>query len=318
MEPSQMKASVIIPCYNGPEFIRSCLDCFRIQTHLDFEVVVVDDGSDHPLDIDPDTYPFSLRILSHPKNRGRAAARNTGVRAARNDLIIFLDSDMIVSSDFIAAHVAAHELGECGAIVGDIRFTDQWSGQPLAKYFDTRGAAKLKSGKEIPYRYFVTGNASTRKSLLISIGLFDEGFPKYGGEDLELACRLHEQGIRFAHCPAARSLHDDLPSIARHRRRMEEYGRYCLPYLVENHHYAADFLKLEWAGHGEQRRLSARIKQLAGTLFFRRPIITFLIFLVNFFPLTHGYLPRKFSFFLFDVITGGSYLIGYRRSLIEK
>ncbi|MBO8142148.1 MAG: glycosyltransferase family 2 protein, partial [Firmicutes bacterium] len=106
-----VKASVVIPAYNRRELLRRTLLSLANQTFPadQFEVVVADDGSTDgtremvsTLDV-----PYPLRYVRQPK-RGRAAARNAGMRAAAADLIIFLDSDIAVCPEFVQAHVEAH------------------------------------------------------------------------------------------------------------------------------------------------------------------------------------------------------------------
>lgn len=90
-----MLFSIIIPVYNVELYLRECLDSVLNQTFADWEVVCIDDGStDGSLAIveeyaDKDS---RIRALSQ-KNAGTAAARNTGLKAAKGDYIFFLDSD---------------------------------------------------------------------------------------------------------------------------------------------------------------------------------------------------------------------------------
>lgn len=86
------RISVIIPVHNRPAFVREAVDSVLGQAFRDFELIVVDDGS---TDETPDVlaeYKGRIRRIRQA-NAGVSAARNTGVRAARGDLIAFLDSD---------------------------------------------------------------------------------------------------------------------------------------------------------------------------------------------------------------------------------
>ena len=89
MKPS---VSVIIPVYNRLDILPGAVNSVLTQTYQDFEIILVDDGSDEPLDriLSLDE---RIRLIRHEHNRGPSAARNTGVDAARGDLIAFLDSD---------------------------------------------------------------------------------------------------------------------------------------------------------------------------------------------------------------------------------
>lgn len=94
VDPSNPAVSVIIPAYNRVHTIGRALDSVLAQTFVDFEILVVDDGSrDGTPDLCDARREPRLRTLRHGGNRGAAAARNTGVRAARGVWCAFLDSD---------------------------------------------------------------------------------------------------------------------------------------------------------------------------------------------------------------------------------
>ncbi|MDT8392109.1 MAG: glycosyltransferase [Lentisphaeria bacterium] len=92
--PMVPRVSVVIPTYNRatvlPRAIRSVLS----QDHPDFEVIVVDDCStDNTREVVAQFSDSRLRFVEHEKNKGAGAARNTGIRAAKGELIAFQDSD---------------------------------------------------------------------------------------------------------------------------------------------------------------------------------------------------------------------------------
>lgn len=90
--------SVIVPCYNGQDYLLPCLQSVEQQTDSNWEVILVNDGStDRSLAIAEDfqkqmTQPQRLVILSQ-ENKGLSAARNAGLRQAKGDYIFFLDCD---------------------------------------------------------------------------------------------------------------------------------------------------------------------------------------------------------------------------------
>ena len=88
-------ASIIIPVYNRENELRHLLAQLEKQSRRDFEVVVVDDGSSTPVTLPKSAGnpPCLLRILRHEKRSGVGKARNTGIAAARADLLVFVDSD---------------------------------------------------------------------------------------------------------------------------------------------------------------------------------------------------------------------------------
>ncbi|MEA1934939.1 MAG: glycosyltransferase [Thermodesulfobacteriota bacterium] len=88
----QDPVSVIIPTYNRERFVIKAVDSIFKQTYRKFEVIVVDDGSTDNTQELLAGYGDDI-VCVRQKNRGPAAARNTGIKAARHDLIAFLDSD---------------------------------------------------------------------------------------------------------------------------------------------------------------------------------------------------------------------------------
>lgn len=92
------KFSVIIPVYNVEKYIKKCLDSVVNQTFKDYEIIVVNDGTkDHSMDI---VKNYNVKIINQ-KNQGQSAARNAGVKKAKGDYIIFLDSDDYWKKDLL-------------------------------------------------------------------------------------------------------------------------------------------------------------------------------------------------------------------------
>jgi glycosyltransferase involved in cell wall biosynthesis len=116
-----MKLSVIIPCYNGAEFIRTQLEALAGQAwDGEWEVIVADNGStDASLRIVEEfrgRLP-NLRIVDASDRKGRGHARNVGVRASTGDAILFCDADDKVGAGWLAAMAAAlaeHDFVACG------------------------------------------------------------------------------------------------------------------------------------------------------------------------------------------------------------
>ena len=112
--------SVVIPVYNGQSTIAQCLEALirqeSVELNVDYEVVVVDDGSiDSTVQI-AENYP--VRIVSLKKNGGRIIARKTGAEAARGDNILFVDSRVIVEPDLLSQIL---KINKSPMIAGDLK-----------------------------------------------------------------------------------------------------------------------------------------------------------------------------------------------------
>lgn len=108
-----MKASIIIPSWNARERLYLNLVALNNQDYEgdDVEIIVVDNGSrDRTMDMLMDFKSrFPMQVVRLEENRGIARGRNQGVINARGDILIFHDSDMIASRDFVRKHLQAHE-----------------------------------------------------------------------------------------------------------------------------------------------------------------------------------------------------------------
>ena len=103
--------SVIVPVYKVEAYLPACVDSILMQTFTDFELILVDDGSPDTCGVMCDDYARTdarIRVI-HKENAGVSAARNTGLAAAAGEYIAFVDSDDIVSVDYLYCMIQAAE-----------------------------------------------------------------------------------------------------------------------------------------------------------------------------------------------------------------
>jgi len=101
--PLNFRCSVIIPVYNQNWELSQCIkSLIRQKTKFKFEIIVVDDHSDEPINLEGEVKNIlKIKVINLNRQIGAAGARNIGINAARHGLIIFLDADMIVPPNFI-------------------------------------------------------------------------------------------------------------------------------------------------------------------------------------------------------------------------
>ena len=92
-----MTFSVVIPVYNVKDYLEKCIDSVLAQTSDDTEIILVDDGSTDGesgqiCDRYAEKHPDQIRVI-HQNNRGVSSARNSGIRAATGEFIVFIDGD---------------------------------------------------------------------------------------------------------------------------------------------------------------------------------------------------------------------------------
>ena len=94
--------SIIIPYYKKRKYIERCIDAVFAQTYQDFEIILVDDGSqDDVAQLIEEKYSGKVHLIQQ-ENQGVSAASNTGIAAATHDYIAFLDADDYWSPFYLA------------------------------------------------------------------------------------------------------------------------------------------------------------------------------------------------------------------------
>lgn len=97
--------SVVIPCFNHANYLKDSIGSIMNQTFQDFEIIVVDDGSTEPKEVEREVAAFKdtrLKVMHHKENKGLAETRNTGVRAACGKYILTLDADDMIKPTFLS------------------------------------------------------------------------------------------------------------------------------------------------------------------------------------------------------------------------
>lgn len=220
--------TIQICAYNGLPLLRSCLDHLA-RVDYDprrFEVVVVDDGStdgtgDAVASFDA---PFSLTLMRE-RHRGIAATRNTGIRAARGDVLLFIDQDTMAAPRLLAEHWRVHTSHPRAIVSGWVRHIVSLDAP----------RPRVPGLRDLSTSPFWTSNVSVRRRDLVAAGLFDERFTDYGWEDVDTGDRLLALGLTRHR--AWRAIvdhvkpHDTAAGLAHRVRRAEASGRSAVVYL---------------------------------------------------------------------------------------
>jgi GT2 family glycosyltransferase len=187
------KISVVVPTFNRCESLRGLLESIRRQTlsSTQFQVIVVSDGSsDGTVEMvrEWQTRWGNLELLEL-ENRGPAAARNAGARAARGCYLAFTDDDCLASESWLEQLLLAFERTGAVAVQGRTT-TDRLARSPLTHQMEVLSSWIAA---------MPTCNAAYLKSAFDSVGGFDESFRFAHNEDADLAWRVEELGkIVFA------------------------------------------------------------------------------------------------------------------------
>ena len=97
------KVSVIVPIYNGEQYLSECIESLVAQTYQPLEIVLIDDGSTDSSGKICDNYArdYSNIVVLHTSNQGRTNARITGVEKSQGDYVAFVDADDYVATEYI-------------------------------------------------------------------------------------------------------------------------------------------------------------------------------------------------------------------------
>lgn len=207
---------IVIATRNRPVALARCLSSLLTQSETSFRVIVVDDGSDPPLDAvasAPRYARLDLTLHRQTTPKGPAAARNAGVALASAEHLMFLDDDVRADWRCVEVHLkAVRRAGAKGLPVvsfGPFLEPSDWTPKPWNKW-ETIGAKKeadnlIHGVWPVTWRQFHTGNNCLPTALFRAVGGFDEEFKR--AEDDELALRLDRHGCTFSFQPAAIAWH---------------------------------------------------------------------------------------------------------------
>jgi len=199
------EVSVFMPCYNAERTIREALSSIAAQTHPDFEVVALDDGStDNTAQILNEwaQKDSRFRVLSQP-HQGIVAASNAGLEACRAPFVARMDADdrahparLLHQTNYLKAHP---ETAAVGSLVAG--FPEENLEKGFQLYFQWLNS--LITHEDICREIFIESplpnpSVTFRKSKVIEVGGYeDHGWP----EDYDLWLRLYLAGARFAKIP---------------------------------------------------------------------------------------------------------------------
>ena len=196
MRQATSLVSVIIIFRDPGEYIAEAIDSVLAQTHRDWELLLVDDGS-----TDVGTaiarrmaaaHPDRLRYLEHPghENRGMSASRNLGIAEARGDFIAFLDADDVFLPRRLERHLEVlNAAPDVAMVYGPTLYWHGWTGRPADAARDRIGGLHARGGTrfeppELLRRFLRTGGAAlpgicsllARSDAVRQVGGFEDSF----------------------------------------------------------------------------------------------------------------------------------------------
>lgn len=210
--------AVVVPNWNGAEFLKECLKSLQGQTYKDFEVVVVDNGSvDGSKELIAGDFP-QAKLIELERNYGFAGGVNRGIRyALDHDMwgVALFNNDAVADKDWLRHLVETIEPHKkVGAVASQFLSLDGETIDSIGDYYSVWGLPFPK-GRGLPRQhstavtevFSASGGASLyRSELFRDIGLFDEDFFAYY-EDIDISFRARLAGWKVLYQPSAVAYH---------------------------------------------------------------------------------------------------------------
>ena len=236
--------SIIVPCYNSKQQIAGCVSSIQaslknLTTKFIYEIIVVDDGS-----TDETAYELkkinNIKVITHSKNKGLSAARNSGINASKSEYIAFIDSDISVEKKWFQKMLnLLIKYDDVMGVTGHLKKplnNESSKNLDLYLFSQYRGIKKIDEKTPLPYKWFVFSNTIVRRSILKKVGCFDENLSSYGGEDTELAIRINKKfPTSLRKSCKSQSYHHSGKKLKQYMNNMFEYGSENFCQIIKKH-----------------------------------------------------------------------------------
>jgi glycosyltransferase involved in cell wall biosynthesis len=197
------KITVVMPAYNVAPYISETLASVFAQSFTDYEVVMVNDGSPDTEELEQAIEPYRDRVrYIKQENRGAGAARNEGLRAARGELVAFLDADDIWEPNYLEEQVKFLIGNNYDLVCADAMHfgKSRLEGQTfMGAFMDSAPPAGKVTFLDLisAKRSLITSGVVARRQPILEVGLFDESLRN--SQDFDLWVRLSRAGRVLAY-----------------------------------------------------------------------------------------------------------------------
>src|SRR4051812_10017909 len=254
--PDTRAASLVIPNWNGRDLLERFLPSWTaaIEGHPGSEILIVDNGStDGSAEWVRTHYP-QVRVLALPENLGFGGGSNAGFRAARNDIVVLLNSDMRVEPDFLAPLLAGFTdetvfAVSCQIFLGDPTRRREETGLTEGWWQD--GGLRVGHREDgavnrlFPCLYGGGGSCAFDRRKLLSLGAFDELLAPFYLEDTDLGFMAWKRGWKVLYQPASVVWHEHRGTIGK------KFSREHIERVLQK-----NFLLFTWKNIHSWRRLT--------------------------------------------------------------
>jgi glycosyltransferase involved in cell wall biosynthesis len=225
--------SVIVPTFNRPGRLRECIEALAAMDYPadEFEIVVVDDGSDSPLDDVVASFRDHTHVrLLHQENAGPASARNHGAREAKGRFLAFTDDDCCPSRTWLQAF--EQRLTRDPDVMAGGSTVNRLKDNIFSEASETLLQALCVFSNQDPEngRFFASNNIAMGRDPFMELDGFDETFPLAAAEDRDFCNRWTHAGRRLVTVPDALVHHGHAHTLRSFLRQHANYGRGAVQY----------------------------------------------------------------------------------------
>ena len=237
----QKTISIVVAIFNRKDELFELLNSLIAQTDKDFEVIIVDDGSFVDLLPTVETFKEMLNIQYFKKaNSGPGLSRNYGANRAKNDWLVFVDSDVIVEKDYIENIKKNLEKTDCAAFGGadkahkGFNLLQKAISYAMTSVFTTGG---IRGSKKAVTRFQPRSfNMGVNKEIFLKIGGFSE---MRIGEDPDLSMTIWENGYQTAFFDDIGVYHKRRTDLGKFSKQVYQFG--CARPILNQRH--PDYVK---------------------------------------------------------------------------
>jgi GT2 family glycosyltransferase len=310
-----MKISIITCTYNRKESLNEMYSHFNeVNTFPieDFEIIIINDGEINVDDLVDNYADLPIKVY---KNRGKglAAGRNTGSYLAQNDLLLYLDDDILINENHLQLHIEAHKSNPNSLVTANRfdskKMIEEGQKTSFGRYKLERDyvwyeidGEKIDLSKDFIEMAGLAGfSCSLTREDFLKIGDFNERFPFAGNEDLDFYWRAKKMGYKLIFDTKNYCYHNELFNLNKEKwmwrqtTGIKSLVHFCElnPERKETYYYKYN-LKFN-----RKDSTKERVEKIKRLILRQKPILHFLLFFIKMCEKIK--LPDKFIFKLYNL-----------------
>lgn len=280
--------SVVIPTYNRAKQVEEVILCLfksDVTGFSDIQIIVVEDGSPSPCRdvIEKITVPapFQLKYVWQ-ENAGPSVARNTGLKNAAHEVVLFIDDDILVFPDMISKHLAGHQHFPDSVIYGYCPYVIPEKETPAYRFL-TKLTDPGNTSDYIPTSAIASGNISVEKKMFPDGEFYKSSLRTPAAEEFELMARFRDQQVKIYFNPSIRGWHLQPATIEDKCKQEFKYGvgvaevGVKVPYALSHENLKKLYYEncLVQSGDGFSLKFKKGVKSLLAKAWIRSALLSF-------------------------------------------